>query len=512
MLKKMNYTFIRKIGDFLMLNSLQAHVNNLNNRNDKKRKVSKRYQDIFDRGCLFSDGSTTHPVIKPFQEVLKIHPSTNIADIIHLFFTKKQIRKKGDLPYPKIIKNAKSYQRGGEGGLSPLNISNSRRNIYDYKLSNSESSYIVKLAKHKIYSCAYKDEADIYKTMCNANNRCASSDGDVVKYIDSGIVSSNENNYTIKINDEIISLPEISNPEIQDMQYLVLENTDKLGFVDFKEYIEANENNRTNIFKVFNEIMCVIKKYNNEFGFFHGDLHTSNVKVKVDKGNGNIKVKLFDFDFAGILNPLKSQEPIPEKAIISSNIMAYKLTDSKGENIFQKSSNISGSTSANPESQSCEKVVMNKEYEYEYTKHFMYVFDYYRLLFSTLLELHIDPKNPKNAESLSAIKSLLQDEDNFNYTIIDWYSKQEDIVWKDCFRKSAFCKNIYQAQVNSQTPQQQQTCKKCENISPKIEELRQQFLERCKQGNISSCSISSTFSSFAGNASGGRKVVKRKVK
>ena len=105
----MNYSFIRKIGDFLMLNSLQAHVNNLNNRNDKKRKVSKRYQDIFDRGCLFLDGSTTHPVIKPFQEVLKIHPSTNIADIIHLFFTKKQIRKKGDLPYPKIIKNANYY-------------------------------------------------------------------------------------------------------------------------------------------------------------------------------------------------------------------------------------------------------------------------------------------------------------------------------------------------------------------------------------------------------------------
>jgi hypothetical protein len=146
----MKYAFIRKMDDFFMLNSLQAHVINLNNQINKKRQVSKRYHDIFDKGCLFLDGSTTHPVIKPFQEVLKIHPSTNIADIIHLFFTKKQIRKKGDLPFPKIIKNAKSYQRGGEG-LSPLNISNSRRNIYEYELSSPESSYIVKLAKHKIY-------------------------------------------------------------------------------------------------------------------------------------------------------------------------------------------------------------------------------------------------------------------------------------------------------------------------------------------------------------------------
>jgi hypothetical protein len=322
-----------------MLNSLQAHVNNLNNRNDKKRKVSKRYQDIFDRGCLFLDGSTTHPIIKPFQEVLKIHPSTNIADIIHLFFTKKQIRKKGDLPYPKIIKNAKSYQRGGEG-LSPLNISNSRRNIYEYELSDQNSSYIVKLAKHKIYSCAYKDEAEIYKKLCTANIRCASSDGDVVRYIESGVVSNN----TIKINETDITLDgyKQDNPEIQNMQYLVLENTDKLGFVDFKKYIDENENNHTNIFKVFNKIMCVIKKYNNEFGFFHGDLHTSNVKVKVENANANslnIKVKLFDFDFAGLLTP----QP-PQEAIISSNIMAYKLTDSNRREIFQKNSDNSGST------------------------------------------------------------------------------------------------------------------------------------------------------------------------
>ena len=73
---KMNYTFIRKMGDFFLLNSLQAQVNNLNNQNDKKRKVSKRYQEIFDRGCLFLDGSTTHPVKKSFQDVLKIHSSS----------------------------------------------------------------------------------------------------------------------------------------------------------------------------------------------------------------------------------------------------------------------------------------------------------------------------------------------------------------------------------------------------------------------------------------------------
>jgi hypothetical protein len=491
----MNYSFIRKIGDFLMLNSLQAHVNNLNNQNDKKRKVSKRYQDIFDRGCLFLDGSTTHPVIKPFKEVLKIHPSTNIADIIHLFFTKKQIRQKGDLPYPKIIKNAKSYQRGGEGGLSPLNISNSRRNIYNYKLSNSELSYIVKLAKHKIYSCAYEDEAEIYKKMCNVNNRCDSSDGDVVKYIDSGVVINNK----IKINGTDITLDgyKEDDPEIQNMQYLVLENTDELDFVDFKTYIDKNRSTQTNIFKVFNKIMLVIKKYNNEFGFFHGDLHTSNVKVKVkvDKRNGNslnIKVKLFDFDFAGILNPLKSQSPTSENAIISSNIMAYKLTDSNKKEIFQRSTKT--------ESQSCEKVVMNKEYEYEYIKNFMYVFDYYRLLFSTLLELQIEPKNAKSISTQDIAPSDIVDKVYFE-NIINWYSQQKDIVWKDCFRKSAFCINIYeQAQVNNQTPQQQ-TCKKCENISPKIEEFRNNFLERCKKGNISKCTsnASSNFGSSPAN-------------
>jgi hypothetical protein len=501
--------------DFFMLNSLQAHVINLNNQINKKRQVSKRYHDIFDKGCLFLDGSTTHPVIKPFQEVLKIHPSTNIADIIHLFFTKKQIRKKGDLPFPKIIKNAKSYQRGGEG-LSPLNISNSRRNIYEYELSSPESSYIVKLAKHKIYSCAYKDEADIYIKMCNVNNRCDSSNGDVVKYISSGVVSNN----TIKINETDITLDgyKQDNPEIQNMQYLVLENTDKLGFVDFKKYIDKNRSTQTNIFKVFNEIMRVIKKYNNEFGFFHGDLHTSNVKVKVENGNGNslnIKVKLFDFDFAGILNPSPSppQSPAPNNAVISSNIMAYKLTDSKGQEMFQRSSRNSGST--NPTNQSCEKVVMNNKYEY--TKNFMYVFDYYRLLFSTLLELKIEPNDAKSIPSQD-----IADKVNF-FNIIDWYSEQKDIVWKDCFRKSAFCKNIYeQAHVNSQTPQyiprtpQQQTCKKCENISPKIEELRKKFLERCQQGNISSCSSneSSNFGSSpaSAKATGGRKVVKRQAK
>ena len=155
--------------------------------------------------------------------------------------------------------------------------------------------------------------------------------------------------------------------------------------------------------------------------------------------------------------------------------------------------------------------------KYEYTKNFMYVFDYYRLLFSTLLELKIEPNDAKSIPSQD-----IADKVNF-FNIIDWYSEQKDIVWKDCFRKSAFCKNIYeQAHVNSQTPQyiprtpQQQTCKKCENISPKIEELRKKFLERCQQGNISSCSSNESSmrkehkSKTGGLTAAGRKYFKKK--
>jgi hypothetical protein len=155
---------------------------------------------------------------------------------------------------------------------------------------------------------------------------------------------------------------------------------------------------------------------------------------------------------------------------------------------------------------------MNKEYEYkEYTKNFMYVFDYYRLLFSTLLELQIEPKNAKSISTQDIVDKV-----NFD-NIIHWYSEQTDIVWKDCFRKSAFCNNILNQIPNGQTTTphtpEQQTCKKCENISPKFEDFRNNFLERCKKGNISNCSSNYVSSNFGSSpANGGRKVVKRKVK
>ena len=101
------YTLIQKIDDYYLLSSVQKHITNYNEQHSVK--YSKRYQDIFDRGCMYKDETMSQPVVTPFNEVLKMKATTNIKDIVNLFFTQKEIRKRSKLRYPKLLKNFKSY-------------------------------------------------------------------------------------------------------------------------------------------------------------------------------------------------------------------------------------------------------------------------------------------------------------------------------------------------------------------------------------------------------------------
>jgi hypothetical protein len=468
---------IRKIGDFYLLSSVQTHLLS------KKPEVSKRYpkistqiaskyQEIFDRGCMYMDENMSQPVNKHFYEVLKCK---NIKDVVDVFFTKEEIRNKPNLRLPKLLKTLKSYkgQRGGNNGTVKYLSSDERRNVltYEYKDENDpvneKRSFVIKIAKDDHYSCAYKDESKIYEILCKWNGiKCIKTHNDVIRYYGSGEVQKNEQNGSIyiSINQKDIILNNMKD-ELIGKHYLVLENTDTQEFMDFSEYLKNNNNDNCVI--VFNKIMQTIKKKKDDYGFFHGDLHADNVKVKAIEQNNDdsysfnnvnnvnnaiqeehIKIKLFDFDFSGFL-PTDGG-----LGKISRNILIYKLTHDNNK-LFTDNTQMNDKCGNN--------VTINTQKQKGDINKFMFAFDYFRLLFSMILVF--ESKTEKI--NLDNYRVYIDEDDVDIYNIIiNWYNIQvEQPQWKLCFRDNYFFESIFKYTFTDKLTNVPLVCRKQQHIS-----------------------------------------------
>jgi len=489
------YKLIQKVGDYHVLTSIQNHINLYNNQSKLiKNKTNKKHQEIYDRGCLYMDKTMKYPTIKSYSTVFKISDNVNVKDILNLFYTDKELRKRSVLQRPKIIKNYKTYVQSGGNSFRHLVASDPRR----YVLTNTANSYVIKIARHKDYTCAYEDEAKIYTELQKKNT------DDVVKMYGSGkIIDNTINNEKIIINEQDFEQLQLKSDEIKNAQYIILENT--TDYKDFYDYIndlnsDKNKNNTIiQVLKVFHKIMETIKKYNND-GFFHGDLHGHNVKVKVN--DSEINVKLFDFDFSGIINENNS--------IISRNITIYNLK--KDQNLI---------FSCNKPSQNiCEcKTQFNKPSGIDDIKKFMYQFDYFRLLLSTIIHLENIFENSNNGQSVvNIIKQNVpqQEEDKEIFDkIIKWYETNVIPKWSFCFKNAYFCTNIWETSPNHVE------LKKIQNESQGPQMTSKDLVDHLNRLrlNPSSGDLSSNFSSMLSNQPGGknsnttkRKKLKKNIK
>ena len=450
---------IRKIGDFYLLSSVQTYLlssvqthllSKKHKVSEKNRKYSENIEKIFDRGCMYMDEKMSQPVNKRFNEVLKY---TNIKDVVDVFFTKEQIlRNNPNLRLPKLLKTLRSYegqrQRGGNSGTVKYLSSDERRNVltYEYKEQIEQKSFVIKIAKDDHYSCAYKDESKIYEILCMWNGmECTNikKHNDVIRYYGSGEVQKNEQNgIYISINQKDIILNNMKD-ELIGKHYLVLENTDTQEFVDFSEYLKTNNNENCVI--VFNKIMQTIKKKKDYYGFFHGDLHADNVKVKAIEQNNDdsysfnnvnnaiqeehIEIKLFDFDFSGFL-PTDGGGGGSGK--ISRNILIYKLTHDNNK-LFTDNTQMNDKCDNN--------VTINTQKQKGDIQRFMFAFDYFRLLFSMILvfESKLEKFNLNNYRAY-----IDKDDVEIYNIIINWYNIQvEQPQWKLCFRDNYFFESIF---------------------------------------------------------------------
>ena len=482
------YKLIQTVGDYYVLESIQNHINLYNNQSKLiKTKTNKRHQEIYDRGCIYIDKTMKYPIIKSYNAVFKISNNVNVKDILNLFYTDKELRKKSVLPRPKIIKNYNTYLQSGGNSFSHLVASDPRR----YVLTNTDNSYVIKIARHKDYTCAYEDEAKIYNELGNNKD-------DVVQMYGSGKITNNTiNNEKIVINENDFQRLKLQEDEIVNSQYIILENTK--DYTDFYDYINDLNYDKKNtiiqVLKVFYKIMETIKKYNNDYGFFHGDLHGHNVKVKVESPD-NIKVKLFDFDFAGIINEKKS--------IISRNITIYNLKKDT-QPIF--------SCANNETINICEcKTQFNKNSGIEDIKTFMYQFDYFRLLLSTIIHLEHKFEKTEGESVINIIKQNVPQQEQYKQIfnkIINWYETNVIPKWSFCFKNAYFCTNIWET-----SPDRVEFKKIPKNV--KKEMTSKELVDHLNllRLNPSSGDLSSNFSSMLSSQPGGKKsntTMKKKI-
>lgn len=480
------HTFIKVHGDYYLASSVQKYIN-IYNKEFFNKPVKKSHQALFNKGCMYIDKTTKKPVPKSFHDVFTIKSNTNIEAILLLFYTESDLRKRKPLKIPRITRHSLRTVYGGGDGAVNLNYIDTdwRRNVYKYKDNNDQNQYIIKIAKNHDYSCAYEDEAMIYKSLGVRN--------DIVKYFNKGLgnqISINNNND----GDIVVAIPPQDIP-YAECSYIVLEYAK--DYHDFYDFITDTcyrvtpmRDGIRSCLVVFNEIMNTIHKYNQSHGFFHGDLHGRNVKVK--KEYESVKVKLFDFDFSGIVK--LSDNSVSN--YISSNMMIYnlKLNDKP---LFKESISNTGG----PQKNGCRKIEINGGIQNTDLSAFMYVFDYFRLLFSTILHfVQIYVEDSANNSKHIKLKELIDILKNNNsvismnndlYThIVTWYEKNTTVRWKECFKRDYFCNMIYNPASNvGQNPHQPPSATKSQpekTLSYQLNHLK----EILSSGDISSFSSS----------------------
>jgi serine/threonine protein kinase len=413
-------------------NSIQQTIDIIQKKNDIKqvKTLEKKINEIYNNGCLYKEHYEGKPEIRTFLEIFTIPKYVTPIDIVTIFFPLCFIEntKTDQISRPVILEQ--KHQRGG--GVQMLSEDN-RRHIYALNIRElgyikdfNYGRFVIKIALNKDYSRAYDVEGKVYGGMKNCKN--------VVKmYRADKFNNENKNIFWIQntqgliinmkkllmiesnINDIFITLP---NANIYtNMSFLVLENC--YNHQTLSNYVrrEREDNNDTRSYEAFKKTMKAVQELNTKVGFFHGDLHTDNVLIRE---NGE-DIKLFDFDFSALLG----------KQIISNNLLFYNLTwkpcayVNEDCTLFIEENNV---VKVQPKIDKTEFNINN----------FMFIFDYFRLLFSILKKRRISDK----------IISDYPEFENISRKILVWYTnldkkKEEKKNWNYHFEGNVFLPIYY---------------------------------------------------------------------
>jgi serine/threonine protein kinase len=369
-------------------NSIQQTIDIIQKKDDIKQVNIKKINEIYNNGCLYKEHYEGKPEIRTFLEIFKIPKHVKPIDIVTIFFPLCFIEntKTEQISRPVILEQKPKNLKTG-GGVQMLSEDN-RRHIYALNIRElgyikdfNYGRFVIKIALNKHYSRAYDVEGQVYNGMKNCKN--------VVKMYRAGkFDNENKNIFWIQntqglminmkkllmiksnIDDIFITLP---NANIYtNMSFLVLENC--YNHQTLSNYVrrEREDNNDTRSYEAFKKTMKAVQELNTKVGFFHGDLHTDNVLIRE---NGE-DIKLFDFDFSALLG----------KQIISNNLLLYNLTwkpcayvVNEDCTLFIEENHV---VKVQPKIDKTEFNINN----------FMFIFDYFRLLFSILKKRIISDK------------------------------------------------------------------------------------------------------------------------
>jgi serine/threonine protein kinase len=419
--------------------SIQKTIDNIQQNNEIKQvKALKTFEDkineIYEKGCLYKTHYEGIPDNFLFKQIFKIPKHVNPIDIVTLFFPLCFIE---NTPIEKISRPIILEQipkKGGGSGSVQVLTKDKRRHIYALNIRElahyeefNYGRFVMKIALKKNYSQAYDIEGKVYEGMKKCQN--------VVKMYRGGKFDKDNNDFwekdweddnmtidmnkllDIDLNIDSITLPTNAD-KYKNMSFLLLENC--YNHQTLRNYVRREKDSSgTRSYEAFKKTMKAVQVLNEKVGFFHGDLHTDNVLIREDGED----VKLFDFDFSALLGDNK---------IISNNLLLYNLTWKPCDVLVNKDCKLF------IEKKNEKRTVVILQPGIEKTrfdvKHFAFIFDYFRLLFSILKKRTISNEtfsDPTDPEFEKRSKKILL-----------WYNteldKKKDHDWNDYFEGNVF--------------------------------------------------------------------------
>jgi serine/threonine protein kinase len=466
--------------------SIQKTIDHIQKKDDIKQVNTNKINEIYEKGCLYKKHYEGIPIICPFKKIFKIPKHVNPIDIVTLFFPLSFIK---NTSIEKISRPTILEQKPKTGGGVLILTEDHRRHIYTIivpELAHYEEfnygRFVMKIALNKNYSQAYDIEGKVYEGMKNHENvvkmyRAGKFDKDNIDFWEK---DTNKISMKTLLNTNLdianITLP---NADLyKDMSFLLLEHC--FNHQTLSNYVRNEEGNiGSQSYQAFKKTMIAVQVLNRDVGFFHGDLHTDNVLINT---NGD-DVKLFDFDFSALLG----------KQIISNNLLLYNLTwkqcnnDNEECKVFIEENNV---VKVQP---SIEKMMFD-------INKFIFIFDYFRLLFSILKKRRISDETFSDYPEFEIISK----------NILLWYNteliKNKDYDWNKYFEGNVFLPIYNFIQANKEHNK-----KNKEEINKLYAERQQAIIKRQfvkTESDMSSFFDSEIKSSNNGSKGGGNKLKK----
>ena len=404
---------IEMIEGYYLFDSVKQNITQIDNfsmfySNNVSINLKTKIKNLWEKGVYYKNNVYSKLESRPYDIFLKNIPSLTEREklnILLLFYPLQAIFSNKKLPKPIILEKKQQY-RGGNNNIRYLSTDFRRHvlaviipELFDSEKYNN-GRFILKLAMNDYYSSAYEDESKIYQFLDSKQNN------QIVKYFGSGYLTTNEIN--IPSTSSEIDLNDLPNIDTyKNKFYLLLEDTyEYMDYRDFLNELDVNNTKYTTevVSKSLLKILKQIHHLNKEYGFFHGDLHAGNIKVQ--NQNNIINVKLFDFDFSAIVGN--------KRKIISKNLQLYNLQFENKEVFTENNINTL-----------LDSIILKK---------FFYIFDFFRLWLSTMIELkhkilYLSFNDSENSKILDIFRN--------------WLLKQENIDWSTYFKNSYIYDNLY---------------------------------------------------------------------